>query len=218
VEHFRPLAARSLVSLLTQIGEARAAGYVVLRDRDGDRHGVLLEQGCVRGVHVAGRFDPLLSVLEARGVLDRAARSACLGRLGESPLRSGALADSVVGLPRHALRDALRAQHLARFSALLSWAEERGHDARFEPGNIAPEHAAVRIPLGALFRAAGVPLPGNPLHAAAEGPDSARRQLRRAALLLHPDRHPGLGPEERRTLELRLAQATAQYHGFGHVA
>jgi hypothetical protein len=221
VEPFIPLSERPYGELLAELGRTRESGTAVLRDRDGDRHGVTFEAGYVRAVHLAGRFDPLLALLERRGHMSRAARSSCLSALREGA-RSGDVATAVGHVPRDALRDALRAQLAERFAALVAWAEQRGYDARLEPaGPGAAEADALRVPLGALFRAAGRPLPGvdlGPQPAPGALPGDQRRALRRLAVLLHPDRHPELSDAERRILERQLADATARYHGFHRVA
>jgi hypothetical protein len=221
VEPFIPLAERPYSELLAELGRAHESGTAVLRDRDGDRHGVTFEAGYVRTVHLAGRFDPLLAVLERRGSMSRAARSSCLSALRDGA-RSGDVATALAQVPRAALRDALRAQLAERFAALVAWAEQRGYDARLEPREVgASEADALRVPLGALFRAAGRPLPGvapGPQHAPDAPLGDDRRALRRMAVLLHPDRHPELSDAERRVLERQLAEATARYHGFHRVA
>jgi hypothetical protein len=216
VETYRPLEDRSYLALLTEAAAARMDGLVVLRDRTGDRHGVFLEDGYVRSVQVAGRFDPLLDLLEKRGEVDRQARRVCLGALRGGMERSGAVATHVLGLGTPVIRDALRSQQLARLAALLELAEAQGHDAGVEPGAVAASDCCVRLPLGFMLRALGRqeacigPAPASP--------ENARKRLRALARALHPDRHANLTPEARRELELALARATAAYHGFEQVA
>jgi curved DNA-binding protein CbpA len=42
-------------------------------------------------------------------------------------------------------------------------------------------------------------------------PDVVRREYRKLALELHPDRHPGLDDAARRRLEARFSEVTAAY-------
>jgi hypothetical protein len=223
VETARPLRERSLEQLLWQVLADRREGLVVMRDRDGLRHGVWVHAGFVVGIHVAGRFDPLLDVLRRDGALDTAAYQACVDALWRSPARSGAIAMQVAGIGRPRVRDALKAQAASRLRCLLEIAEGRGHDARFEPGDVPATEMSVRLPLGSLLRAAqlesGVPRGAaawsGAANAIAPDPrDAARRRLRALARSLHPDRNGHLDPATRLQREREMAAATAAYHGF----
>lgn len=223
METARPLRERSLEQLLWQVLADRREGLVVLRDRDGLRHGVWVHAGFVVGIHVAGRFDPLLDVLRRDGVLDPAAYQACVEALWRSPARSGAIAMQVAGIGRPRVRDALKAQAASRLRSLLEIAETRGHDALFEPGDVPATEMSVRLPLGSLLRAAQLENSGGqgraswPSPVAGTVPDpreAARRRLRALARTLHPDRNGHLDPATRRALEREMAAATAAYHGF----
>lgn len=221
METSRPLRERSLEQLLWQVLSQRCEGLVALRDRDGLRHGVWVHGGFVVGIHVAGRFDPLLDVLRRDGVLNPQAYQACVEALWRSPARSGAVAMQVAGIGRPLVRDALKAQATARMRCLLEIAESRGHDARFEPGDVPASELSVRIPLGSLLRAAQLETPGSASARSSDRPgaapdtrDAARRRLRALARTLHPDRNGHLDPAARRQLEREMAEATAAYHGF----
>jgi hypothetical protein len=224
VETTRPLRERSLEQLLWHVLADRREGLVVLRDRDGLRHGVWVHGGFVVGIHVAGRFDPLLDVLRRDGVLDPAAYQACVAALWRSPARSGAIAMQVAGIGRPLVRDALKTQAASRMRCLLEIAETRGHDARFEPGDVPATEMSVRLPLGSLLRAAQVDgavpqrsaaWPAQPPPSPApDAREAARRHLRTLARTLHPDRNGHLDPATRRQLEREMAAATAAYHGF----
>lgn len=213
----RPLAERSLEALLEEAVLTRREGLVVLRDRDGLRHGVWVQAGFVVGLHVAGRFDPLLDLLRKHGALSVHAYRACVQALWRSPARSGAIATEVAGVERPLVRDALKAQARDRMAALLEIAQQRGHDAWFEAGEVPVAELNVRMPLGALLR--GTPQPP-PYPQAARPPQTeseraeARRRLRQLAKRLHPDRHAHLDAEARKRLERALAEATAAYHGL----
>lgn len=215
----RLVSERSFRQLLCCAVEARASGLVVLRCREGLRHGVWVEAGYVVGVHVAGRFDPLLALLRHAGALSAHAHRTCLEALQSGRDRSGELATNLAAVPSSAVREALRRQVVERFAALLELAEQHGHDAQLEPGRPPPGECSVRMPIGSLLRhaerATGVGRPdggpGAPLTGAS---DDARRALRSLAKALHPDRHAHLDAEARARMEHELACATAAYHGF----
>jgi hypothetical protein len=215
VETPRTLSERSLEELLWQVLAARREGLVAMRDRDGLRHGVWTHAGFVVGVHVAGRFDPLLDVLRLEGALSPATYRACVEALWRSSSRSGAIAIEVAGVGRPLVRDALKTQATARMQALLTIAETRGYDAHFEPKDVPAAEMSVRLPLGSLLRASQSLAPQKPQNGPAQGRDEARRKLRELALRLHPDRHAHLEPAAQKRLEREMAEATAAYHGFG---
>jgi hypothetical protein len=214
VETARPLRERSLEELLWQTLTQRREGLVALRDRDALRHGVWVQGGFVVGVHVAGRFDPLLDLLRREGTLSVAGYRACVEALWRSGARAGALAIELGGANRAVVRDALKAQVCARMQALLAIAEARGHDARFEPCPVPAAEQSVRMPLGSLLR--GLPAGGAEAGPGTSGTqrEQARRRLRELARELHPDRHGHLDLPARQRLEREMAAATAAYHGF----
>jgi hypothetical protein len=215
VQTQQSLRERSLEQLLWEALSARVEGLVVLRDRDGLRHGVWVHGGFVVGIHVAGRFDPLLDVLRRDGALSPSAYQACVEALWRSSSRSGALAVEIAGVARPAVRDALKSQAKVRMQALLNIADTRGYDAWLELRDVPATEMSVRMPLGSLLR----PTSGTrrDMMAAHSEPtrDQARRQLRALARELHPDRHAHLPLERRQQLERQMAAATAAYHGFG---
>jgi hypothetical protein len=209
-----PVRERSLEELLWQVMSARAQGLVVLRDRDGLRHGVWVQGGYVVGVHVAGRFDPLLDLLRRHGSLSAHGYRACVDALYSAGVRSGSLAMEVAGVDRAVVRDALRRQSYERMAALLELALTRGHDAWLEEGDVPGHEVSVRMPLGALFRhAPGAPRARQPAPQSADR-EQARRRLRELARRLHPDLNGHLDAEQRRALEADLSRETARYHGF----
>lgn len=210
----RPLHERSLEELLWEAVSTRAEGLVVMRCRDGLRHGVWVHGGYVVGVHVAGRFDPLLDLLRQRGALDAHAYRACVDSLWQKPSRSGVIAMELAGVTRPAVRDALREQACQRLASLLEIAATRGHDACFEARAVPMTEMSVRLPLGALLRKVPGMEPEPPVPAAVPDRAQARRRLRELAKRLHPDRNRHLAPEERAARAQDLARATAAYHGF----
>jgi hypothetical protein len=214
VDRSRLLSERSLEELLWTALACREDGRVVVRDRDGLRHGVWVQASFVVGIHVAGRFDPLLDVLRREGALTEHAYASCVRALWRPDVRSGALASEIAGVERVVVRNALRRQSQDRMAALLEIAHKNGHDARFEACAVPAAEVSVRLPLGALLRGirgqswvpSEAPAPQTANHA------EARRQLRALAKRLHPDRHGHLDPEARKRLESALAEATAAYH------
>ena len=148
----RPLTERSLEELLWTTLASRSDGLVVLRDRDGMRHGVWVQGGFVVGVHVAGRFDPLLDVLRREGALNGHAYASCVRALWRPDVRSGSLATEIAGVERSVVRNALRRQILERMAALLRSPMPTATTRvlklkRCLPGRNQPAHA-----LGALLR------------------------------------------------------------------
>lgn len=208
VERPRKLSERSFSALLAQAVEAGAEGLVALRDRDGVRHGAWVQRGYVVGAHVAGRFDPLLSLLAGRGWLDAPALRRCLAALPHSRTRSGCLAHQLAGVSDCAVHEALQEQLLERYLALLALAESHGHDAQLEPGPVPAEECSARMPLGTLRRRAEL----RQAQHTALAREQARRALRQLAKARHPDRADD--PAARDLLTRELAEATAAYHGF----
>lgn len=213
METARPLRERSLEELLLKVLHNRLEGLVVLRDRDGLRHGIWVHGGFVVGVHVAGRFDPLLDHLRRDGWLDELSYKRCVEALFRSSARSGALAMQLAGVARPRVRDALKAQAGARMHALLEIAASRGYDAGFEARDVPVSEMSVRMPLGSLLRSAALSGTRVALPRELERAE-ARRRLRELARKLHPDRHMQLDPETRQQLTREMAEATAAYHGF----
>ena len=203
------LQSRPLLQLLEQTIAMRCEGLVVLRCRDGLRHGVWVQRGFVVGAHLAGEFDPLLERLRRTGALDESTHRRCLAALRDSEERAGSLALRA-GVPHELLRDVLSAQLVQRAFGLFMLAEVSGHDAWFEARPVPEREVSVRLPLGSLQRRIEAAR-----HDAAR---HERKQLRGLARALHPDLHAHLGPAARRELERRLAEATATYHGFVRVA
>ena len=200
----RSLRERPLVELLAQAVRHGSDGVVVLRCRQGLRHGIWIQAGFVVGAHVAGRFDPLLELLRREGALSSLAHHACLQGLGQTCGRAGDLALEM-GVPHLRLRDVLRTQLIARVAALLALGEADGYDACFEPRPVPESEFSVRMPLGSLMRHAARPKEGRALE---------RQKLRALAKALHPDLHMQLSSDVQTRLSEQLSRATAAYHGF----
>jgi len=208
----RRLEERSLVDLVQQAVAARVAGRVVLRDREGLRHGVWVEHGYVVGVHVAGRFDPLLELLRRGGALSTSLHRRCVAALYATPSRSGLIAREIGGVEQALVGDVLKQQVVARFAALVEHASAHGHDAQLERAPVPDDERTVRMPLASVLRRAGLVAP-DPVPVDAER-EAARRALRALARQLHPDQHGNLDEATRALLTRALASATAAYHGF----
>lgn len=209
----RKLAERSFETLLEQA--VGAEGLVVLRDRDGLRHGIWVQHGYVVGAHVAGRFDPLLSLMASTGRLDALGLRRCLVALPHAAQRSGSLARRLGGVSDAVVHEALQEQLLMRYLALRAHAASHGHDAQLERGTVPANECSARMPLGTLRRRAALRLGTSaPLGVAQPLParEEARRALRALAKVRHPDQ--ALDPEAREARTRELAAATAAYHGF----
>jgi hypothetical protein len=209
----RPLTERSFEALLASALAARVEGLVVLRCREGLRHGVWVDGGYVVGAHVAGRFDPLLELLLRTGSLDPRTHRSCLEALHQSGERAGSVALSLGGLSAALLSDALKLQVTQRFVALLQVATSAGYDAQLEARPVPENERSVRLPLGSLQRRAARLSSSGVVDE--RGPEHARRALRTLARALHPDLNAHLDDETRQRLSRELARATALYHGFG---
>ncbi|MEY4511320.1 MAG: hypothetical protein RLZZ450_3442 [Pseudomonadota bacterium] len=210
----RLLTERSFESLLASALAARVEGLVVLRCREGLRHGVWVEGGYVVGAHVAGRFDPLLELLLRTGSLSLHAHRSCIEALHQTGERAGSVAQNLGGVTTPLLSDALKLQIAQRFVALLEVAASAGHDAQLESRSVPDSERSVRLPLGSLQRRVARLAAQRGL-AGERGQHDARRALRTLARALHPDLNAHLDDETRQRLSGELARATAVYHGFG---
>lgn len=210
----RLLTERSFETLLASALEARVEGLVVLRCREGLRHGVWVEGGYVVGAHVAGRFDPLLELLLRSGSLSTRAHRSCIEALYLSGERAGSVAQNLGGVTSALLSDALKQQIAQRFVALLEVAASAGYDAQLEARAVPDRERSVRMPLGSLQRRVARLATQHGLHGE-RTQDDARRALRTLARALHPDLNAHLDDETRQRLSCELARATALYHGFG---
>lgn len=221
----RLLTERSFETLLASALAARVEGLVVLRCREGLRHGVWVEGGYVVGAHVAGRFDPLLELLLRAGSLSMRAHRSCIEALHQSGERAGSVAQDLGGVTSALLSDALKQQIAQRFVALLEVAASAGYDAQLEARAVPDRERSVRIPLGSLQRRVARLATQRGLSGEREvearpwarepKEDDARRALRSLARTLHPDLNAHLDDETRQRLSGELARATALYHGFG---
>ncbi len=212
--------------MLVELARERSEGDVLVHERDGTTHRLVLRGGHVVSVRIAGRFDPLLETLHRAGLLRGPAFQATLEALARSERRAGALATEVGGVAGNRVRAALRAQTQKRLAALLTIAAERGSRARFVPRPVRPAEVAATVALASAPPAdvraphlapKAAPPPPAPTHAPSPPPDPqalARARLRRLAFALHPDRHAGLPPDRRAALAERLARATAAYHAL----
>lgn len=223
------LRATTLGDLLGQAHRARATGTLELTDETrGRTHRVHLQSGKVTSVELDGASRRLAEVLKDQGDVDDTTVQRSLLRamssrrlLGEVLVKDFAISERVVGA-------ALRKQLALRLASLESLADAR---VSFRVTVRPPREALVQSPLEApeflagkrRARDRGVRTPSPPeggtrspdyhMLGVPEGADPAevRRAFRKLARTLHPDLHPFASPEERRSLEQKLAQVTAAY-------
>jgi hypothetical protein len=206
--------------LLTRLLSEGREGELVVIELSGTRHRVLLRGGYVVAVHVAGRFDPLLEILRQCGAMRPEAWYRTLEELARSDRPSGELALRIGGVSAVAVQAALRAQQDRRLRILAERVRE-GATLRFEPRRVRARDVVARIgpwdlPAEARrSRGERPPAISEPPAARFSFPTDrreARRQLRKLARLLHPDRNAHLDAKTRAELAARLAEATAAYH------
>ncbi len=224
----------TLGDLLGGLHRASATGTLALAEDRGRIHRVHVSAGLVVAVEVDGSGASLADVLRRDGAIDEdtlrrsVLRSVASRRLlGEVLVTDFRLSPSVIGA-------ALRRQLLGRLQFL-----EQLVDARilFHVAVRTPRGALTDLPLGpteflrgrrrARDRATGnTPWPAaapetrDPKRAKAwqilgippnTDPLEIKRAYRRLARAYHPDLHPGVSNEERRTLEERFAALTSAY-------
>lgn len=211
-----PTTTRSLGDLLAQAGRAEASGEIVVVERTGVRHAVVIRGGGVVRARVAGRFDPLLWRLLSAGEIDESSFLAVLEAMATSDRLAGELAVEVARASPDAVRAALARQARDAVSTLLHRAQLGARATWLDPRPIEPRRADPALPWVTVVR--GTPRAArlrSPASRSAPPPpsrDAARRELRRLARTLHPDLHAHLPPSERDALAARLARATAAYH------
>ncbi len=223
------LRATTLGDLLGHAHRARATGTIELVEEvRGRTHRIHLSMGRVTSVELDGASRRLAEVLREQGVIDESTASRSVLRaiasrrlLGEVLVADFAVSDAVIGA-------ALRKQLVLRLGALDALTDAR---VSFRVACRPPKEAltdALEAPefLTGRKRARDRSQQGTPKPAEISRPASAyrllgvgesadpseiRRAFRRLARTLHPDLHSHLTPEERRSLEARLAIVTAAY-------
>lgn len=205
-----------------------------MRESHGAIHRATLRGGYVVAVRVADRFDPLLDILRGCGAIDADGWYAAMEALGRSDRRAGDLALDVAGASPMAVHHALRAQARRRLEVMGERARRGGSCVSFRTRRVAAGEIATRLSLGDLPaptprrrpvspapRSARERRPSSPGTRVAPAPAPTRgdppigrRELRRLAFELHPDRNLHLDAPSRERLARRLAELTAAYHGL----
>jgi cell division septation protein DedD len=223
---------RTLFEVLRALHEQRAEGELVVRDRSGAVHRVVLRSGRPVAARVRGRFDPLLARLRDLGALDEHTHRQALGQLAHTERRAGEVARSLGAEPRQIER-ALSAQLRAALDALARRVDGTAATYAFEARRVAAAEIASWTALpsfastpsstatssstsSASSRATkSAPRPPRPSPASRVPEGLDRATFRRLARALHPDRAHGLSDRERAENERALAELTARWHGLG---
>jgi len=222
---------RTLFEVLRALHEQRAEGELVVRDRSGAVHRVVLRAGRPVAARVRGRFDPLLARLRDLGALDEHTHRQALGQLAHTERRAGEVARSLGAEPRQIER-ALSAQLRAALDALARRVDGTAATYAFESRRVAAAEIASWTALpsfastpsstatssstsSASSRAKSAPRPPRPSPASRVPEGLDRATFRRLARALHPDRAHGLSERERAENERALAELTARWHGLG---
>lgn len=204
---------RTLFEVLTRLRDERAEGELVVRERCGAVHRVVLRAGRPVAAKVRGRFDPLLTRLRALGALDDDGHRRALGQLACTERRAGEVARSLGATPTDIER-ALAAQLRAALEALTRRVDGTPATYTFEPRRV----EASEIAAWTEVVPAGSTRPERPGTGSrtriARNPPLDRDTFRRLARALHPDRAQGLSERERAENERALAELTARWHGL----
>jgi hypothetical protein len=219
---------RTLFEVLRALHDERAEGHLVVRERSGAVHRVVVRAGRPVAAKVRGRFDPLLARLRDLGALDEDAHRHALGQLACTERRAGEVARSLGAAPQQIER-ALSAQLRAALDALARRVDGTTATYAFEARRV----AAAEIASWAALPATGSAAPTSTSRAKrfasrASRPSSSRpspsqgvperldrETFRRLARALHPDRAHGLSDRERSENARALAELTARWHGLG---
>jgi len=232
----------TLFEVLRALHDERAEGDLVVRDRSGAVHRVVLRAGRPVAAKVRGRFDPLLARLRDLGALDERAHRHALGQLAQTERRAGEVARSLGAAPQQIER-ALSAQLRAALDALARRVDGTGATYAFEARRVAAaeiaswtaESARASTSSSSSFARPSPSRPNpsrpnpsrpspsrpspsrpNPSRPSSRVPDRLDREtFRRLARALHPDRAHGLSERERAENARALAELTARWHGLG---
>ncbi|MBI2895971.1 MAG: DnaJ domain-containing protein [Deltaproteobacteria bacterium] len=217
--------------LVAQLHRRGATGTLVIESHL-RQHRVQFRRGWLRSIRLDGHFSPLGEVLAAAGVISRNDLRRSLEAIAHGTELQGEALVRLGALRPEKLREALELQARERVAYLVGCSSGR---YRFEAGALgSPGFLLDPLPLlrGSARRrgargSAAPPSPGR-YHLRGIGTvrleahevlgvrqgatdDEVRRAFRRAALELHPDRHPGVDVVGRRRLEARFAEASAAY-------
>lgn len=226
---------RTLFEVLRALHDERAEGDLVVRDRSGAVHRVVLRAGRPVAAKVRGRFDPLLARLRDLGALDEHAHRRALGELAQTERRAGEVARSLGAAPQQVER-ALSAQLRAALDALARRVDGTAATYVFEARRVAAAEIASWTAVSArastsssTSTSTSAATSSSSAHASPPSrsrpsrpsPSSRvperldRETFRRLARVLHPDRAHGLSERERAENARALAELTARWHGLG---
>lgn len=220
---------RTLFEVLRALHDERAEGDLVVRDRSGAVHRVVLRAGRPVAAKVRGRFDPLLARLRDLGALDEHAHRHALGQLAQTERRAGEVARSLGAAPQQIER-ALSAQLRAALDALARRVDGTAATYAFEARRVAaaeiaswtavpcastPSSTATSSSTCTSSRAKSAPRPARPSPESRVPERLDRATFRRLARALHPDRAHGLSDRERAENARALAELTARWHRLG---
>lgn len=223
--------------LVAQIYRRGATGTLVI-EAHARQHRVTFRRGYLRSIKLEGHFQPLGDRLLAAGEISFEHHRRSLEAIASGSALQGEALVRIGAISAERLRGELEAQARERIGYLVGcssgrWRFEdgspgdpglllhplnlvrgtprrrRGGD-RARPSGAPPRPEPGRYSLrgmGTSHRMAHVIL-GVPSDAS---PDVVRREYRKLALELHPDRHPGLDDAARRRLEARFSEVTAAY-------
>jgi hypothetical protein len=221
---------RTLFEVLRALHDERAEGDLVVRDRSGAVHRVVLRAGRPVAAKVRGRFDPLLARLRDLGALDEHAHRRALGQLAQTERRAGEVARSLGAAPQQVER-ALSAQLRAALDALARRVDGTAATYVFEARRVAAAEIASWTAVSARASSTSTsaatssssahasppsrPRPSRPSPSSRVPERLDRETFRRLARVLHPDRAHGLSERERAENARALAELTARWHGLG---
>ena len=227
------LDATTLGDLLGALHRAQASGVLELIESvgaaSGRVHRVHFDAGLVREVETSSRVARLGELLRREGFVGDEALRRLARRLFEEPLkRAGELLVEDGSLTPMALRAALRRQLRDRLEALFSLREafvrfrvarHRVFDAdalplsprEFLHGRARRRRVRERPVAPSDSRRAALELLGLPRDADRA---AVQRAFRKLAASVHPDRHPGVGADEKARLMQRFAELSAAYHAL----
>ncbi len=205
----------SFLGWLSAASRDRLEGDLVVLD-GGRRHTVTVRAGRIVAARAEGLDDGLVSALRRMSALSPDDARALLVQRRERPQRVGELAVQS-GIERDIVASALEQQLLGRVRYVAFRSRAAGSRVSFVPravpaGELVAFIAIDAIPLDGLRAWLHEP-PTVRVRPRSHDPRSdARRELRRLALQMHPDRTAHLPPSERARLARAFADATAAYH------
>ena len=228
--------------LVAQIYRRGATGTLVIEAHT-RQHRVLFRRGYLKSIKLEGHFQPLGDRLLAAGAITREHHRRSVEALAAGSSLQGETLVRLGAISAERLRLELESQARERIEYLVGCSSGRWRFEDGAPGDpgllLHPLNLVRGTPRrrgGGRVRpsaAAGRPSPAEPGRYSLRGigttqrsahvilgvapdasPDVVRREYRRLALELHPDRHPGLDEAARRRLEAKFTEVTAAYEAL----